>query len=61
MGWVADNEARKFPKPPAIPFLLEEPSESEWAEEIIAVEWRDYAPLPPVPITIGPARKRPRK
>ena len=25
LGWVADNEARKFAKPPAIPFLLEEP------------------------------------
>ena len=24
LGWVADNEARKFAKPPAIPFLLEE-------------------------------------
>eukprot|EP00974_Lingulodinium_polyedra_P004108 385742-Lingulodinium_polyedra.AAC.1 len=31
-----------------------------WAEEI-AVEWRDYAPLPPVAIAIGPARKRPRE
>ena len=57
LGWVADNEARKFAKPPAIPFLLgESPAVWHWAESI-AVEWRDYAPLPPVAITIGPARR----
>ena len=59
LGWVADNEARKFAKPPAILFFREEPP-AVWAEEIV-VEWRDYAPLPPVAITIRPARKRPRE
>ena len=30
-------------------------------DDVFVVEWRDYAPLPPVAITIGPARKRPRE
>ena len=56
--WVADNVAGTYGWPPHIGFLVDAVCEPTWAEEM-AVEWREYAPAPPVRIDIGPA-KRPR-
>ncbi len=57
--WVANNTAGTYGRPPDIPFLLAEDSEPVWSEEM-AVEWRDYAPAPPVRIAVEPDRKKAR-
>ena len=58
--WVADNQAGTYGVPPTIPVLTDMVRcATVWGEDM-AVEWRDYAPAPPVRIEVGPARKRNR-
>ena len=57
---MADNQAGTYGDPPTIPLLTDRAScAPEWGEDM-AVEWKDYAPDPPVRIEVGPARKRNR-
>ena len=55
--WVANNTAGTYGWPPHLGFLADAPCEPSWASEM-AVEWRDYAPAPPVRINIGPERNK---
>ena len=56
--WVADNQAGTYGFPPTIGLLTDAVcSEPTWGHDM-AVEWRDYAPVAPVRIEVGPARKR---
>ena len=55
--WVANNTAGTYGWPPHLGFLADAPCEPSWASEM-AVEWRDYAPAPPVRINIGPERNQ---
>ena len=47
--WVDDNEAGTYEDPPAIPLLTSSMVDSDpvWAQEDMAVEWREYAPSHP--------------
>ncbi len=58
---MADNQAGTYGPPhPTIPLLTDMVCcAPAWGEDM-AVEWRDYAPAPPVRIEVGPARKRNR-
>ena len=55
--WVANNAAGTYGWPPDLGFLVNMMGEPSWASDM-AVEWRDYAPAPPVRITIGPERNK---
>ena len=55
--WVANNAAGTYGWPPDLGFLVNMMGEPSWTSDM-AVEWRDYAPQPPVRITIGPERNK---
>ena len=56
--WVADNQAGTYGAPPTIPLLTSMVgSEPVWGEDM-AVEWQEYAPVPPAKIQVGPPKKR---
>ena len=49
---MENNIARTLKLPPDFRFLVSPISEPTLEHEM-AIEWRDYAPVPPVPLPLG--------